>query len=60
MVTNGSRLSPQRLRHELQEAETDELKLRRGVIGLSLLGMAAMTAVFAANRHCQASARPAI
>jgi uncharacterized membrane protein len=33
------------LRHELQETENDDLKLRRGVIGLSLLGMAAMTAV---------------
>lgn len=45
MKSHSSRLSPQRLRHELQEVESDDLKLRRGVVGLSLVGMAAMTAV---------------
>ena len=44
-MNNSFRLSPQRLRHELQEVETGDLKLRRGVVGLSLVGMAAMTAV---------------
>ena len=35
----------QKLRRELQESEESDLNLRRGVIGLSLLGIAAMTAV---------------
>ncbi|MGH9581994.1 MAG: vitamin K epoxide reductase family protein [Bryobacteraceae bacterium] len=34
-----------RLREELQEGRTADLRRRRGVIGLSLLGMASMTAV---------------
>ena len=37
--------SPQQLRHELQEGRTEQLKLRRGIIGLSLIGMGAMAAV---------------
>ena len=38
-------LSPQVLRKELQEKETKGLRRRRAIIGLSLLGMGAMTAV---------------
>lgn len=34
-----------RLRHELRESETPDLWRRRAIIGLSLLGMTAMTAV---------------
>ncbi|HLM59651.1 MAG TPA: vitamin K epoxide reductase family protein [Pyrinomonadaceae bacterium] len=37
--------NPQTLRRELQNSNESDLNLRRGVIGLSLLGMAAMTAV---------------
>lgn len=36
---------PQQLRRELQEGKTEQLKLRRGIIGLSLIGMGAMAAV---------------
>ena len=36
---------PQKLRRELQKSNKSDLNLRRGVIGLSLVGMAAMTAV---------------
>lgn len=36
---------PQRLRRELQESKQSDLNLRRAVIGLSLLGIGAMTAV---------------
>ena len=35
----------QELRRELQNGDSENLNLRRGIIGLSLLGMAAMTAV---------------
>ena len=35
----------QQLRRELQNGSSEDLKLRRGIIGLSLVGMAAMTAV---------------
>ncbi|MBA2735801.1 MAG: vitamin K epoxide reductase family protein [Pyrinomonadaceae bacterium] len=35
----------QKLRRELQESGESDLKLRRAIIGLSLLGMGAMTAV---------------
>lgn len=38
-------MDPQQLRQELQHGETDDLKRRRGIIGLSFLGMAAMGAV---------------
>ncbi len=37
--------NPQKLRRELQKSNESDLNLRRGVIGLSLVGMAAMTAV---------------
>lgn len=37
--------TPQRLRRELQQGETTELWRRRAIIGLSLIGMGAMTAV---------------
>ena len=37
--------NPQQLRRELQEGETEHIKLRRGIIGLSLIGMGAMAAV---------------
>ncbi len=37
--------NPQALRRELQNSNKSDLNLRRGVIGLSLVGMAAMTAV---------------
>lgn len=36
---------PQRLRKELQNSEKSDVNLRRAVIGLSLLGIGAMTAV---------------
>jgi len=36
---------PRQLRGELQRGRSDDLRRRRGVIGLSLVGMAAMTAV---------------
>ena len=43
---NQSRhFEPQQLRYELQQEETADLKRRRAVIGLSLVGMASMTAV---------------
>jgi hypothetical protein len=35
----------QNLRRELQEEQTGDLRLRRAIIGLSLLGMGAMAAV---------------
>jgi len=35
----------QELRHELQESNESDLRLRRAIIGLSLVGMGAMTAV---------------
>ncbi len=38
-------LEPQQLRRELQRGSSDDLRRRRGIIGLSLVGMAAMTAV---------------
>ena len=38
-------LEPQQLRRELQRGNSGELWRRRGIIGLSLVGMAAMTAV---------------
>lgn len=37
--------NPQKLRRELQKSNESDLNLRRGVIGLSLLGIAAMTVV---------------
>ena len=43
--TRNGTLTPQQLRHELQQEETSDLRLRRGIIGLSLIGMASMTAV---------------
>ena len=36
---------PQQLRRELQKSNESDLNLRRGIIGLSLVGIAAMTAV---------------
>lgn len=36
---------PQKLRRELQKSNESDLNLRRGIIGLSLVGIAAMTAV---------------
>lgn len=42
-LTGG--LEPQQLRRELQEKQTKNLNRRRAVIGLSLLGMGAMTMV---------------
>jgi uncharacterized membrane protein len=38
-------LETQKLRRELQESDSSEMNLRRAIIGLSLLGMGAMTAV---------------
>ena len=35
----------QKLRRELQQSGESDLNLRRGIIGLSLVGIAAMTAV---------------
>jgi uncharacterized membrane protein len=42
-ITGG--LEPQELRRELQEKQTKSLRRRRVIIGLSLLGMGAMTMV---------------
>ncbi len=42
-LTGG--LEPQKLRRELQRGKSEKLDKRRAVIGLSLVGMAAMTAV---------------
>ena len=42
-ITGG--LEPQELRIELQEKQTKSLRRRRAIIGLSLLGMGAMTMV---------------
>jgi uncharacterized membrane protein len=39
------KLTPQQLCHELQHERNSDLKRRRGVIGMSLVGMASMTAV---------------
>jgi uncharacterized membrane protein len=36
--------NPQQLRRELQEGQSENLRLRRGIIGLSLLGIGAMAA----------------
>ena len=44
IIRNG-KLTPQQLRHQLQQEDTSDLRRRRGVIGLSLVGMASMTAV---------------
>ena len=44
-ATVSSQKATRRLREELQNAETDDLKRRRAIIGLSLVGAAAMTAV---------------
>ncbi len=37
--------NPQTLRRELQQSESEEVRRRRKIIGLSLVGIAAMTAV---------------
>jgi len=42
-ITGGP--EPQELRRELQERETKSLRRRRAIVGLSLLGMGAMTMV---------------
>jgi uncharacterized membrane protein len=44
-LTRDDQMTPQQLRHELQKEETDDLRRRRAIIGLSLVGMASMTAV---------------
>ncbi len=45
-LTQGDRNREARqLRHELQEGDTNDLRRRRAIIGLSLLGMGAMAAV---------------
>lgn len=44
-LTDNSTFQPRQLRHDLQQEETSDLRLRRGIIGLSLIGMASMTAV---------------
>lgn len=43
--TPEPRNSPQRLREELQEGDTPDLRRRRGIVALSLIGMASMAAV---------------
>jgi uncharacterized membrane protein len=43
--TDNSAFEPRQLRYELQQEETLDLRRRRGIIGLSLIGMASMTAV---------------
>ncbi|HEX2226248.1 MAG TPA: vitamin K epoxide reductase family protein [Candidatus Binatia bacterium] len=44
-LTGTGKFEPQRLRYELQQEESLDLSRRRGVIALSLVGMASMTAV---------------
>lgn len=44
-LTESRDFEPQRLRYELQQDETLDLKRRRAIIGLSLVGIASMTAV---------------
>ncbi|HEX8286969.1 MAG TPA: vitamin K epoxide reductase family protein [Pyrinomonadaceae bacterium] len=44
-LTDKINKEPQKLRRELQESSESGLNLRRAVIGLSLLGISAMTAV---------------
>ncbi|MCE3240970.1 MAG: Type restriction-modification system endonuclease (modular protein) [Deltaproteobacteria bacterium] len=44
-LSRNGKLTPQQLRQQLQQAETSDLRRRRGVIGLSLVGMGCMTAV---------------
>jgi uncharacterized membrane protein len=44
-LTRTRKFEPKRLRYELQQEETLDLKRRRGIIVLSLVGMASMTAV---------------
>ena len=41
---NG-KLAPQQLRQDLQQEQSSDMRRRRGVIGLSLVGLASMTAV---------------
>ena len=38
-------MDPQQLRHDLREGDTDDLRRRRAIIGLSVVGMAAMAPV---------------
>jgi hypothetical protein len=38
-------MQPQQLRKELQEGDTPDLRRRRGIVVLSLMGMASMAAV---------------
>jgi len=45
MQTITAEMKPQQLRRELQEGRNDDLWRRRAIIGLSLVGAAAMTAV---------------
>lgn len=42
---NDDGMTPQRLRKELQEGDTNHLRRRRAIVGLSLVGMASMAAV---------------
>lgn len=44
-LSRNGKLTPQQLRQQLQQGETSDLRRRRGVIGLSLVGMGCMTAV---------------
>jgi uncharacterized membrane protein len=44
-LSGNGKHTAQRLRHDLQQQDTSDLRRRRGVIGLSLVGMASMTAV---------------
>ena len=44
-LSRNGKLTPQQLRQQLQEGETSDLRRRRCVIGLSLVGMGCMTAV---------------
>jgi uncharacterized membrane protein len=41
----GDHMDPQSLRQELQQGDTPDLRRRRAVIGLSLVGIVSMTAV---------------
>ena len=38
-LSRNGKLTPQQLRQQLQQGETSDLRRRRGVIGLSLVGM---------------------
>jgi uncharacterized membrane protein len=45
MYATSGDMKPQELRRELQHSDTTEMKLRRAILGVSLIGIASMAAV---------------